>query len=267
MLKDKALIAMIAVLPLPGSPLYDGDDQRIVNQAMSDMQHYMQAGVDAVLLENDHDVPYVKPPLPAEAIALMTDIAVQVRGHFDKPIGVQILEAANEQALEIAAEAKLDFVRVEAYVFAHIGSAGLIEACAGRLLRRRKELGCEQIKVFADVQKKHAAHAITADLDLVEEVRQVELYLADGVVVTGNFTGVQPEKDDLVRARGATKLPILIGSGITKDNLAEYFPLADAFIVGSTFRKDGKFLEQLEPSRLQEFVRVLKDLQVTHAAD
>lgn len=260
MLEDKALIAMIAVLPLPGSPLYDGNDQRIIDQALSDLEQYKQAGVDAILLENDHDVPFIKPPLPQEAISLMTEIARQVRARFDKPIGLQLLEAANEQALEVAAEAKLDFIRVEAYVFAQIGSAGLIEACAGRLLRRRKELNCGHIKVFADVQKKHAAHAITADLDLVDEVKHVDMYLADGVIVTGNYTGVQPEKDDLIKAKQATKLPIIIGSGITKENLAEYLPLADYFIVGSTFRKDGKFLEQLEPDRLHEFMEMFNSL-------
>jgi uncharacterized protein len=254
MLKDKALIAMIAVLPLPGSPLYDGNDQRIIDQALSDLEHYKRVDVDALLLENDHDVPYIKPPLPDEAIALMTEVASQVRSRFDKPIGIQLLEAANEQALEIAARAQLEFIRVEGFVFAQIGSAGLIEACAGKLMRKRKALGCEHIQVFADVQKKHAAHAITADLDIAEEVKQAVLYLANGIVVTGTFTGVQPQKDDLIKAKQATKLPILIGSGMTKDNIAENFPLADAFIVGSTFCKDGKFLEKLDPSRLQAFM-------------
>lgn len=39
-LPPKFLAAMVAVLPLPGSPLYDGDDQRIVDQALSDGATY-----------------------------------------------------------------------------------------------------------------------------------------------------------------------------------------------------------------------------------
>ena len=39
------------------------------------------------------------------------------------------------------------FHPVEGYVFAHIGGAGLIEGCTGRLLRKRAELGCDDIKV------------------------------------------------------------------------------------------------------------------------
>src|SRR2546429_442220 len=159
-LPDKFLGAMIALLPLPGSPRYGGDDERIVAQALSDLRHYMQAGADAIILENSHDLPYIKPPLPLRAVELVKRIAREVRARFKGPIGIQMLEAANETALEIAHEADLDFIRVEGYVFAHVGGAGIIEGCAGKLLRRRKEWGCGHIKVFADIKKKHCSHAL-----------------------------------------------------------------------------------------------------------
>jgi hypothetical protein len=60
--------------------------------------------------------------------------------------------------------------------------------------------------------------------------------------------------DDLVKAKSATKLPVLIGSGMTAENIQDYLPFADGFIVGSYFRKDGKFLEKLEPERLNTFM-------------
>jgi predicted TIM-barrel enzyme len=43
---------------------------------------------------------------------------------------------------------------------------------------------------------------------------------------------------------------------MTAENIGEYLPLADGFIVGSYFRKGGKFLEELEPERLQRFMEV-----------
>lgn len=109
--------------------------------------------MDALLLENSHDLPYVKPPLPRPAVRLMTRIAREVRIRFGGPIGIQLLETANESALEGAAAADLDFLRVEGYVFAHVGGAGLIEGCAGRLLRRRHALGADHIRILADRKK------------------------------------------------------------------------------------------------------------------
>ncbi|MCE7981518.1 MAG: hypothetical protein DYG89_10020 [Caldilinea sp. CFX5] len=265
-LPPKFLAAMIAVLPLPGSPLYDGNDQRVIDQALADLAHYQQAGVDSVLLENDHDLPYIQPPLDEKGIALMTEIAKEVRARFAGPVGIQMLEAANITSLEIAVAADLDYIRVEAFVFAHVGGSGIINGSAGRILRRRKELKAEQIKVFADVKKKHGSHSLTIDLDITDEIRQAEFFLVDGVIVTSQFTGIKPNQDDLIKAKSATKLPVLIGSGMTTENIAEYLPLADGFIVGSDFRKDGKFLETLEPERLDRFMRAFESARLNFAA-
>jgi membrane complex biogenesis BtpA family protein len=186
----------------------------------------------------------------------MTEIASEARRRFEGPMGIQMLEAANITSLEIAAEADLDFIRVEAYVFAHVGGSGVINGSAGRILRRRKELNAEHIKVFADVKKKHGSHSLTIDLDIQDEIRQAEFFLVDGIIVTSKFTGINPDTEDLIKAKRATKLPVLIGSGMTAENIREYLPLADGFIVGSYFRREGKFLEKLEPERLKRFMDV-----------
>jgi len=245
---------MIAVLPLPGSPGYGGNDKRVLAQALSDLRHYMDAGVDAIVLENSHDLPYIKPPLPHRAVEVMKDVARAVRERFSGPIGIQMLEAANETALEIACEAHLDFLRVEGYVFAHVGGAGVIEGCAGKILRQRKKLGCEHIKVFGDVKKKHCSHALTGDLDILDEIKQAEFFLVDGVIITGARTTEPPSIPELRRVKKQTHVPVIIGSGMTTQNIKSYFPLADGFIVGSTFREGGKFLGRLDPKRLEFFM-------------
>ena len=252
---------MIAIRPLPGSPAYDKDDARIIEQAESDLRHYQAAGADVIILENSHDVPYVRPPLPAAAVRMLQRVAGEVRRRFDGPIGLQVLEAANETALEVAHHADLDFLRVEGYVFAHVGGAGIIEGCAGKLLRRRKELGCEHIRIFGDVKKKHCSHALTGDLDILDEVKQAEFFLVDGVVVTGARTSEPPDPNELRRVNKAAHVPVLIGSGMTPQNIGKFFPLADGFIVGSTFREGGRFLGDLEPARLEAFMKVFRRLR------
>ena len=191
----------------------------------------------------------------------MGKIAREVRQKFSGPIGLQVLEADNETALRIACDADLDFLRVEGYVFAHIGGAGLIEGCAGALLRKRRELGCEHIKILGDVKKKHCAHALTGDLDITDEIKQAEFFLVDGVIVTGARTTEPPSAAELRRAKKAARVPVVIGSGMTVENLGRYFRLADGFIVGSTFRENGDYLGKLEPGRLERFVRKFRQLR------
>lgn len=266
-LPPKFLAAMIAVRALPGSPMYEGNNEKVVKQALMDLELYKKAEVDSVILENDHDLPYIKDPISKNAFELFVKVAKEVRKSFKGPVGIQVLEGNHMQALEIAKLTDLDFLRVEAYVFAHVGGAGIIEGCAGKLLRRRKELKAEHIKVFADVKKKHCSQGLTTDLSITDEIHQAEFFLVDGIVVTSKFTGTQPKKSDLVKARKATKLPILVGSGMEPENIKNYLPLADGFIVGSTFRKDGKFLEDIDPNRLNRFMKKFKEERCKLKAD
>lgn len=258
-LPDKFLAAMIAVRPLPGSPRYAGSSRAVINAALSDLEEYIEAGADVIVLENSHDIPYIKPPLDPHGVALMKRIAREARKRFGGPMGLQMLEGANESALEIACEADLDFLRVEGYVFAHIGGAGLIEGCAGRLLRKRASLGCKHVKIFADVNKKHCSHALTGDLDITDVVKQAEFFLVDAVIVTGPRTAEPPELKELRRVKESANVPVFIGSGINARNISKYISLADGFIVGSTLRRDGKFLSPLDPKRLRAFVSAFQE--------
>lgn len=263
MISDRAFIAVVAVPPLPGSPQYGGDAAAVVKAVLGDIEAYREVGVDGILLENSWDVPYIKPPLPPEAVALVRELARELRARWSGPAGLQLLEAANEQALEVAAEAAFDFIRAEGYVFAHVGGAGIIEGCAGRLLRRRRELGAEAIRVVADIKKKHCAHALTQDLSLEDVARQAELFLADGLILTGGFTGEPPRPQDFVRVRQTVSLPLWAGSGMTPENIADFLPVADAFIVGSALRRGGKFLALTDPGRLHAFAERFHTLRET----
>jgi len=66
---------------------------------------------------------------------------------------------------------------------------------------------------------------------------------------------------ELRRVKKHAHVPVLIGSGITEKNLKTYFPLADGFIVGSTFREGGQFLGMLEQKRLDAFMKVFRSLR------
>lgn len=49
----------------------------------------------------------------------------------------------------------LDFIRAEGFVFSHVADEGLLDACAGRLLRYRRSIGAGHVMIFTDIKKKH----------------------------------------------------------------------------------------------------------------
>jgi uncharacterized protein len=122
-------------------------------------------------------------------------------------------------------------------------------------------IGATHLQVWADVKKKHSARAITADVSLGTTAHTVEFMGADCVIVTGNVTGEAPVVADVQEAKTNCHLPVILGSGISADNINEFYREADGFIVGSSFKVDGLWSSTIEPSRVTTFMSLVSKLQ------
>ena len=258
----KSIIGMIHVGALPGTPRSCTPLPRIIEQAVAEAQLYQTAGVDAIALENMHDIPYLRGAVGPEITAAMAVLAREVKQASGLPCGVQILAGANREALAVALAGGLDFVRVEGFVFGHVADEGYIESCAGDLLRYRRQIGAESVLVLTDIKKKHSAHAVTSDVDIAETARAARFFLSDGVVVTGTATGAATDLEELRQVKTSVDLPVLVGSGVTIDNVDAYLAVADALIVGSWFKQDGRWdrpVDARRAARFMEKVRLLRE--------
>jgi membrane complex biogenesis BtpA family protein len=257
----KTIVGMIHVSSLPGTPKNSKSVSAIVDQVLHEATIYLEAGIDALMVENMHDVPYMKQNVGPEVVAAMTVIATELRKLTAKPIGIQILAAANKQALAVAQAANLEFIRAEGFVYGHLADEGYIDGCAGELLRYRKMIGAENIAIYTDVKKKHSSHALTADVSLAETVKTAEYFLSDGIIITGSSTGEAALIDDVKIAGNSTNLPVLIGSGITADNLETYWPYADAFIIGSSLKIEGNWKNPVDRDRVSALMTKVKEIK------
>jgi uncharacterized protein len=247
---------MVHVGALPGTPASRASLRELEEQAVAECRIYREAGVHGVALENMHDVPYLRGGVGPEITAAMTVLAIAIREASGLPCGIQILAGANLEALAVAHAAGLDFVRVEGFAFAHVADEGIIESSAASLLRFRRRIGAERVQVWADVKKKHASHAITADLAIGDTAAAAEFMRADAVVVTGSATGESASEPEIDEVRARCRLPLYVGSGVTAENLPRFYPGADGFIVGSAFKVDGRWSETVDPRRVDRFMTV-----------
>ena len=254
----KALIGVVHLHALPGTPEGKLDMTAITAIAAQEARQYEDAGFHGVMIENTHDRPYLKAGVGPEITAAMAVIGAEVRRAVALPLGVQVLAGANSSALAVALACGAGFVRVEGFVFAHVADEGLIEASAGALLRYRRAIGADHIRVFADVKKKHSAHAITADIDVAETAKAAEFFLVDGVIVTGVATGQPAEPDEVNSVGRAVSVPTIVGSGITSENLPHYAE-ANAFIVGSSIKQDGLWSKPIDPDRARALVSTFRN--------
>jgi membrane complex biogenesis BtpA family protein len=259
-LPPKALLGMIHLAALPGTPHSNQPLSAIVRQAVDEAKLLVDAGFDGLIIENMHDAPYLRREVGPEIVSAMTAVGAAVRDMMhDRPLGVQILAGANHAALAVAQAINARFIRAEGFVFASVADEGLLdEADAGPLLRYRKAIGAESIHIFVDVKKKHASHAITADVDVGETAKAAEFCGADGVIITGIATGKAITINDLGAARVATTLPLIVGSGVTPESVKDLFAYADALIVGSWYKRDGAWSNPPDAKRAKELVQAVQ---------
>lgn len=255
--RAKPVVGVIHVGALPGTPRSSQTVSALVSSAKQEARIYQESGVDGVIIENMHDVPYLRGEVGPEIVAALTAIGCEVKRECDLPVGIQILAGANVAAMAVAHAAGLDFIRAEGYAYAHVADEGLIQSSAAELLRYRKLIGATNVQVWADVKKKHAAHAITADVSLGETAETVEFMGADCVIVTGSATGKPPKVADVQEAKEHCRLPVFLGSGITEQNIADFYEQADGFIIGSAFKLDGLWSNTVDPLRVKNFLKTL----------
>jgi membrane complex biogenesis BtpA family protein len=250
----KPVIGMIHLDALPGTPASRNEIRTIRKNALHDAKMLGEAGVHGLMLENMHDTPFLCGGVGPEIVAAMAIIAREVKMLSKLPCGIQILAAANKEALAVAHAASLDFVRVEGFAFAHVADEGIIEASAGELLRYRRHIGAERVQIWADIKKKHSAHAITSDIGIGLTAEATEFMRADAIIVTGAMTGDAPRLEDVAEAREHCDLPIYLGSGATAENLKRFYRAADGFIVGSHFKRNGIWSEPIDVKRVERFM-------------
>lgn len=250
----RTLIGMVHLAPLPGSPRWEGAMHAVVMGALADARGLVEGGVDALLVENHGDAPFTPARVAAATVAAMAVVAAEVRRALpDVPLGVNVLKNDARAALAVAVACGGVFIRVNVHAGAVLADQGIVHSDAHGTLRDRRLLGAD-VKIFADVQGKHAVPL--GPVELEQEARDlVHRGLADALVVSGRATGEATPLGDVKRVRGAVAgVPILVGSGVTPETVAELLSVADGAIVGTSLKRDGDVRNPVDVARVRRLV-------------
>jgi membrane complex biogenesis BtpA family protein len=245
---------MIHLRPLPGSPRWSGGMGAVVDAALADARALADGGIDALLVENYGDAPFTAGRVEPATVAAMAVVVSALRRERPRALlGVNVLKNDPRAALAVAAAAGARFIRVTVHAGAVVAESGIVVADPASTLRDRRMLDVD-VKIFADVQGKHTAPL--APVELEQEARElVHRGLADALVVSGRATGEATPLGDLKRVRSAAPAtPLVVGSGVTADSVAELLSIADAAIVGTFVKRDGDVRQPVDPERVRRLV-------------
>ncbi|WP_263298401.1 BtpA/SgcQ family protein [Rhodobacter sp. TJ_12] len=255
------MIGMIHCPAFPGAPRYRGETvDAIYDACMRDAERLIAGGLHGLIVENHGDVPFSKPEdIGPETPAMMAVVTDRLRTAFGVPLGINVLANAPLPALATAVAGGAQFIRVNQWANAYVANEGFMEGRAAEAMRYRSLLRAERVKVFTDSHVKHGAHAIVADRTIGELTRDLAFFDADAIIATGQRTGNSATVEEIDEIGAATHLPLLVGSGVTEENISMILDRTNGVIVASSLKEGGVWWNPVDPERVKSFVAAAKE--------
>lgn len=257
--KKYPIIGMIHLPPLLGYENSPGLT-KVIEKALSDLDALEKAGIDGIMVENEHDQPH-KVTVGPETVAAMTVVTQEVMRHAKNAIiGVEILLNDAKASIAVAKACDASFMRTDYFVdrMARDEYGGEMIINPQEIIDYRKSIDAEDVLILADIQVKYAR--MLEPKKLSDSAMQAQQARADAIIVTGTATGEAPILTDIKEAKEGIQsdFPVLIGSGLTPQNASDIFAFADGAIVGTGI-KTGPDVDIKKATELMDVVRELRD--------
>ncbi len=255
----KPVFGMVHFPPLPGTPMYDtaGGVQKVRDIAMQDAENLAEAGFDGFMFSNEGDRPYLS-DVSKYTVAIMARLISEISQKFDKPFGVSVL-ADPVAAISVGEAVGANFVRIFlSCVFA--SDWGIVSPDAGMMQRYKSQID-SSLAIFANISGHTAPLGARSTYDIARGA--IKFGLADAVCLAGTTAGSEIEIAEIEEARKAAagEIPVVIGTGVSIDNLDSIFKYGDAFIVGTSLKEGGDTFKSIDPARAKAFMQKVKILR------
>ncbi|MFB6468416.1 BtpA/SgcQ family protein [Cytobacillus sp. Hz8] len=264
----KPIISMLHLDPLPGDPRFHYGDsmETVVEHARSDLKALQDGGVDGVIISNEFSLPYernmnfVTPTAMARVIGeLKTDIRV--------PFGVDCI-SDGRATLELAAAVDAKFVR-GTFSGVYVGDGGLYNNDFSKLIRRKNELHLDNLKMLYFINPESDRNLDTRPLVDIAKSTIFKVH-PDGLCISASAAG-QDVDDELIKSvkAAAPEVVVLCNTGCRPNTIERKLTSADAAIVGTYFKENGKLentkLEnvRVQVNRVKEFMDIVYKFRET----
>jgi len=235
----KPIIAMCHLRALPGDPMYDreGGMERVVELARHDLHKLQNGGVDAVMFSNEFSLPYLT-KVKTVTVAAMARVIGELKSEITVPFGVNVLWDPIA-SLDLAAATGAQFIR-EIITGVYASDFGLWNTNVGETVRHKQRVGAEGVRMLYNIVPEAAKYL--ADRDIADIAKSTVFNNRPDALCVSGLTA------------GAPDTVVFCNTGCTKETIAQQLSVADGAVVGTTFKKDGKFDNLVDEQRVREFM-------------
>lgn len=256
----KPIIGMCHLPALPGDPGYDaaGGMTAVLEHGRREITALQEGGVDGILISNEFSLPYLTNTEPVTAVT-MARVIGELRSELSVPFGVNVLWDG-VASIDLAVATGAAFVR-EVFTGVYASDFGMWNTDVGRAARHRARMGASGVRLLYNIVPEAAAYL--GGRELAQMTRSTVFNGApDGLCVSGLTAGAATDTSTLkVVKENAGDVPVFVNTGVRPDTVAESLEYADAAIVGTWFKRDGKFENDVEAARVADLMSVVRGVR------
>ncbi|HWE10848.1 MAG TPA: BtpA/SgcQ family protein [Solirubrobacteraceae bacterium] len=255
---EKPMIAMCHLEGLPGRPRYDstGGVEAIVASAAREVTALQDGGVDAILFCNENDIPY-STSVGMEAVATMAYVIGRLSDQLRVPYGTNLLwDATASIAAAVASGAS--FIR-EVLTGVYDSDMGLLAPDLGKLAGYRQAIGGCRIAMFANITPEFSRSV--GGRSVADRAASAAYLGVDALLISGPAAGVDASMSDLREAKEAVEIPVLANTGVKHETIEDVLAVADGAIVGTSLKVDGDTWNPVDPERVVDMMRRVREVR------
>lgn len=263
---EKPIIAMLHLDALPGDPRFHYGDsmERVVEHARADLKALQEGGVDGILISNEFSLPYER-HMSFVTPAAMAYVIGALKSEIRVPYGVDCI-SDGLATIELAAAVNAKFVR-GTFSGVYVGDGGLYNNDFSQLLRRKAALHLDDLKMLYFINPESDRNLDTRPL---ADIAKSTIFKAhpDGLCISANAAGQDVDEGLIASVKeAAPDMAVLCNTGCRPDTIAQKLTYADAAVVGTYFKENGKLENEklenvrVDAARVKEFMAVVKALR------
>ncbi|MDR2553209.1 MAG: BtpA/SgcQ family protein [Treponema sp.] len=257
---EKPVIAMCHLQAMPGDPRYDAARGMgwVVEKAREDVRALQGGGVDAVMFSNEYSLPYLT-KVKAETTAAMARVIGELRNEITIPYGVNVLWDPYA-SLDLAAATDALFIR-EIFTGVYASDFGLWNTNCGETARHKRELGADTVKLLYNIVPEAAAYLSQRN---IADIARSTVFNGepDALCVSGLTAGSATDESILKSVKEAVpETVVLVNTGCRAETIQKFLSIADGAVVGTTFKYQGKFENQVDQNRVSEFMAKVREIR------
>lgn len=191
-------------------------------------------------------------------IATMAYLIGVLSKEIQVPYGVDVATDPYK-VYDLAAAAKASFVR-ETFTGAYAGDYGVVSYEMGKIHRHRAKVGAKNVRTFCTLVPECSLPL--ANRPIEEVARSTDFYFQPDVyLVSGLTAGCEADSQTITRVKSATKTPVFANNGVRLENVDRQLEVADGCIIGTTFKRDGQFYNEVDEERVSRFMKRVREIR------